>query len=66
MADIFRSSDFGLYSFTLLKDNAYEFMNFIGKLGILQIHDTNKGKEFLNMPHLKMINKCEEMLSIIQ
>ena len=57
---LLRSEDMYLYKFVVSKDNAWQVINYLGKIQSAHFIDMNKNEQSYKLPYTDMIKRCEE------
>ena len=60
------SQDMDFYQFTVPKDNAWESITGLGKLGCIQMVDLNNEEQVFNLEHGPTLRRCEAILKDIE
>ena len=57
---ILRSEDMYLYKFVISKDNAWQVINYLGKVKSTHFIDMNKDQQPFKLPYTDMVKRCDE------
>lgn len=63
---LFRSERMGYYNIVMSRENAWDIMNEIGELGVVQFVDLNEHEQILTRPYSSQIKRCEDLELKIQ